>query len=71
MSFEIGESVTYKPPGGPVGVFVVVRRMPDDASGEHVYRIKSGLEFCERNVLESSLTKVNAPPSMWPSPKPP
>ena len=66
MSFEIGESVAYKPLGGPAGVFVVVRRMPDDPSGEPVYRIKSGLEYHERNVLESALTKLGDPePSIW------
>jgi hypothetical protein len=70
MSFEIGESVEYKPPGGTAGVFIVMRRMPDDPSGEPMYRIKSGLEYHERNVLESALTKLGASPqkpepSMW------
>jgi hypothetical protein len=70
MSFEIGESVEYKPLGGTAGVFIVIRRMPDDPSGEPVYRIKSGLEYHERNVLESALTKLGASPekpepSMW------
>jgi hypothetical protein len=70
MSFEIGETVEYKPLGGTAGVFIVIRRMPDDPSGEPVYRIKSGLEYHERNVLESSLTKNGASPekpepSMW------
>jgi hypothetical protein len=67
MSFEIGESVEYKPLGGSAGVFVVVRRMPDDLSGETMYRIKSGLEYHERNVLESALTKLaqKSEPSMW------
>jgi hypothetical protein len=36
-------------------LFTIVRRMPNDPSGERVYRIKSDLEFCERNVLESAL----------------
>jgi hypothetical protein len=72
MSFEIGESVEYKPLGGTVGVFIVMRRMPDDPSGEPMYRIKSELEYHERNVLESALTKLGASsqkpePSMrWP-----
>jgi hypothetical protein len=70
MSFEIGESVEYKPPGSPAGVFLVLRRMPDDPSGEPMYRIKSGLEYHERNVLEMALTKLGASPqksepSMW------
>ena len=67
MSFEIGESVEYKPPGSSAGVFVVVRRMPDDLSGEAMYRIKGGLEYHERNVLESALTKLaqKSEPSMW------
>ena len=69
MTYEVGESVEYKPPGGPVGVFIIIRRMPHDPSGERIYRIKSDLEFCERNVLESALTKLAlspaAPPTMW------
>ena len=69
MTYEVGESVEYKPPGGPVGVFTIIRRMPQDSSGEQIYRIKSDLEFCERNVLESALTKLalsaTAPPTMW------
>ena len=69
MTYEVGESVEYKPPGGPVGVFTIIRRMPHDRSGERIYRIKSDLEFCERNVLESALTKLalsaTAPPTMW------
>jgi hypothetical protein len=70
MSFEIGECVEYKPPGGPAGVFTVMRRMPDHPSGEPMYRIKSGLEYHERNVPESALTKLSASPqksepSMW------
>ena len=69
MTYEVGESVEYKPPGGPVGVFTIIRGMPHDPSGERMYRIKSDLEFCERNVLESALTKLalspTAPPTMW------
>ena len=69
MTYEVGESVEYKPPGGPVGVFTIIRRMPQDPSGERIYRIKSDLEFSERNVLESALTKLalspTAPPTMW------
>lgn len=55
MSYEVGASVQYKPQGGPAGLFTIVRRMPNDPSGERVYRIKSDLEYCERNVLESAL----------------
>ena len=69
MTYEVGESVEYKPPGGPVGIFTIIRRMPHDPSGERIYRIKSDLEFCERNVLESALTKLAlspaALPTMW------
>ena len=69
MTYEVGESVEYKPPGGPVGVFTIIRRMPHDPSGKRIYRIKSDLEFCERNVLESALTKLAlspaALPAMW------
>jgi len=69
MTYEVGESVEYKPQGGPVGVFTIIGRMPNDPSGERMYRIKSDLEFCERNVLESALTKLApspmAPPTMW------
>ena len=70
MSFEIGESVEYKPLGSTASIFIVMRRMPDDPSGEPMYRIKSGLEYHERNVRESALTKLGASPQapeplMW------
>jgi hypothetical protein len=60
MIFELGESVEYRPQGGAAGVFIVMRRMPDDVSGLPVYRIKSGLEYCERNVGGSALTKLGS-----------
>lgn len=69
MTYDVGESVGYKPLGGPIGVFTIIRRMPNDPSGERMYRIKSDLEFCERNVLESALAKLTpspmALPTMW------
>ena len=69
MTYEVGESVEYKPPGGPVGVFTIIRRMPHDPSGERIYRIKSDLEFCERNVLEFTLQPIhqyrNLRPAEW------
>ena len=61
MTYEVGETVEYKPPGGPVGVFTIIRRMPHDPSGERIYRIKSDLEFCERNVLELRLPNWRYP----------
>ena len=62
MTYEVGETVEYKPPGGPVGVFTIIRRMPHDPSGERIYRIKSDLEFCERNVLEICAYQTGAIP---------
>jgi hypothetical protein len=65
MTYDVGESVGYNPPGGPLGVFTIIRRMPNEPSGERMYRIKSDLEFCERNVLESALTKLTPSPMAW------
>ena len=67
MTYDVGESVGYKPLGGPIGVFTIIRRMPNDPSGERMYRIKSDLEFCERNVLGSALTKLTPPPMALPT----
>jgi hypothetical protein len=37
MTYDVGESVGYKSLGGPIGVFTIIRRMPNDPSGERMY----------------------------------
>lgn len=60
--FAVGQAVEYKPTGGTVGLFRVVRQMPEEFRAiDRVYRIKSDSENFERNVLECDLREsVNA-----------
>ena len=62
FKFTVGQAVEYKPVGGNVGLFRVVRRMPEEFRAiDRVYRIKSESEGFERNVLECDLSeRVNA-----------
>ena len=62
FKFAVGQAVEYKPPGGKVGLFKVVRRMPEEFRAiDRVYRVKSDSEGFERNVLECDLSeRVNA-----------
>lgn len=55
--FSIGESVEYRPSGGVAGLYVVVRRMPqEDNASEPKYLIRNEQEKIERHVGESELT---------------
>jgi hypothetical protein len=62
FKFAVGQAVEYKPTGGKVGLFRVVRQMPEEFRAiDRVYRIKSDSEGFERNVLECDLSElVNA-----------
>ena len=62
FKFAVGQPVEYKPPGGKVGLFRVVRQMPEEFRAfDRVYRIKSDSEGFERNVLECDLgERMNA-----------
>jgi hypothetical protein len=58
MSFKyaVGQAVEYKPIGGKIALFVVVRRMPEEFQAvDRRYCIKSAQEGFERNVMECDL----------------
>jgi len=69
--FSIGQAVEYKPAGGKVGLFTVVRQMPEEFRAiDRVYRIKSASEDFERNVLECDLSASDNPADTY-GPMPP
>jgi hypothetical protein len=55
--FVVGQAVEYKPTGATVGLFKVVRQMPEEFQAiDRKYRIKNAHEGFERNVLECDLS---------------
>jgi hypothetical protein len=55
--FAVGQAVEYKPTGAKLGLFKVVRQMPEEFQAiDRKYRIKSEYEDFERNVLECDLS---------------
>ena len=66
FKYAVGQAVEYKPIGGTVGLFTVVRRMPEEHGAfDRKYRIKSGREGFERSVLECDLSASDQPESMY------
>jgi hypothetical protein len=66
FKYDVGQAVEYKPVGGKTGFFTVVRRMPEEHGAfDRRYRIKSGRESFERNVLECDLNATDLPESMY------
>jgi hypothetical protein len=64
MAFKyiVGQVVEYKPVGGNIGLFKVVRQMPEEFQAiDRKYRIKSEREGFERNVLECDLSSAVKP----------
>jgi hypothetical protein len=58
FKYQVGQSVEYKPVGRGVGLFSVVRQMPDEHTAvDRRYRIKSEHEGFERNVMECDLSE--------------
>jgi hypothetical protein len=56
FKFNVGQAVEYKPIGGLLGRYTVVRQMPEEFRAfDRKYRIKSEREGFERNVLECDL----------------
>lgn len=56
FKFNVGQAVEYKPAGGAVGLYTVVRQMPEEFRAfDRKYRIKGAREGFERNVLECDL----------------
>ena len=55
--FKVGQLVEYKPIGAKVGLYKVLRHLPEEfAATDWVYRIKSDQEGFERTVLECALS---------------
>ena len=64
--FSVGQAVEYKPIGGRVGYFKVVRQMPEEFQAVDLrYRIKSVQEGFERNVLECDLSSSIIPEDQY------
>jgi len=64
--FSVGQPVEYKPIGGQVGYFTVVRQMPVEFQAIDLrYRIKSVREGFERNVLECDLSPSGVPEDQY------
>ena len=56
FKFNAGQSVEYKPIGGLLGLYTVIRQMPEELRAfDRKYRIKSEHEGFERTVLECDL----------------
>ena len=55
--YAVGADVEFRPIGGKVGLFKVLRQMPEEQQGSSVrkYRIKSVSEEFERTVSETEL----------------
>jgi hypothetical protein len=64
--FAVGVSVEFKPIGAKVGVFKVVRHLPDEFQAVDLkYRIKSPQESFERTVLECDLSPSIIPEEQY------
>ena len=69
--FAIGEIVEFKPTGMNVGLFKVVRRMPEEFQApDWRYRIKSDRESFERNAWEYDLALPALAGQLYAAPKP-
>jgi hypothetical protein len=66
FKFAVGQAVEYKPPGGALGLYTVMRQMPEEFRAFDLkYRIKSEQEGFERNVLECDLQESERPQSHY------
>ena len=62
FKFKAGDLVKYKPVGLALGLFKVIRRMPEEfQAADWKYRIKSDQEGFERTVLECDLSPSLVP----------
>ena len=69
--FEVGQLVEYKPIGAKVGLFKIVRHMPEEfQAADWKYRIKSQQEGFERTVLECDLSPSIVPEASYEEVKP-
>jgi hypothetical protein len=66
FKFDVGQAVEYKPTGGMVGLYTVMRQMPEEFRAvDRKYRIKSEQEGFERNVLECDLRESEKPHALY------
>ena len=66
FKYEVGQAVEYKPVGRGVGLFNVVRQMPDEHTAvDRKYRIKSEREGFERSVMECDLSASEISPASY------
>ena len=66
FKFSVGQAVEYKPTGGHLTRFMIVRQMPEEFRAiDRKYRIKSEQEGFERNVLECDLSVASLPPDSY------
>ena len=66
FKFSVGQGVEYKPTGGLLGLYTVIRQMPEEFRAfDRKYRIKSEQEGFERNVLECDLRESEKPESLY------
>jgi hypothetical protein len=69
--FSVGQPVEYKPVGAKIGLFKVIRQMPEELQAIDLrYRIKSEHEGFERNVLECDLSTPSPTAASYPLPTP-
>jgi hypothetical protein len=63
FKFSVGQAVEYTPRGGTVGLFEVVRQMPEEFQAyDRKYLIKNPQEGFERNVPECDLSASDRRP---------
>ncbi len=66
FKFSTGQAVEYKPTGGMLGLYTVIRQMPEEFRAfDRKYRIKSEHEGFERTVLECDLQELEKPESLY------
>ncbi len=66
FKFSTGQAVEYKPTGGMLGLYTVIRQMPEEFRAfDRKYRIKSEHEGFERTVLECDLQESERPQSHY------
>ena len=71
FKFAVGQAVEYKPTGAKVGLFKVIRQMPEEFQAiDRKYRIKSEHEGFERNVLECDLSASSKSDEEYAPPEP-
>jgi len=69
--FKVGQLVEYKPIGAKVGLYKVLRHLPEEfPATDWKYRVKSNQEDFERTVLEGELSPSIVPETSYEQVKP-